>query len=66
MDDFWNTSIISVTAGMLMPFAGDVQTGAVRAYKMRGKDEFRKHLEVGFGDKILKTGFTIKKFFELF
>lgn len=37
MDDFWNTSIISVTAGMLMPFAGDVQTGAVRAYKMRGK-----------------------------
>jgi hypothetical protein len=37
MDDFMNTSIISLTAGMLMPFAGDVQTGAVRAYKMRGK-----------------------------
>ena len=37
MDDFMNTSIISLTAGMLMPFAGDVQTGTVRAYKMRGK-----------------------------
>tara|TARA_B110000238_G_scaffold147482_1_gene159024 strand:+ start:424 stop:7950 length:7527 start_codon:yes stop_codon:yes gene_type:complete len=37
MDDFYNTSIISFTAGVLMPAAGDLKSTTVRAYNMRGK-----------------------------
>lgn len=36
-DEFMNTSIISLTAGMLMPFAGDLKTGTVNSFKVRGR-----------------------------
>ncbi len=36
-DEFMNTSIISLTAGFFMPFAGDLKTGTVNSFKVRGR-----------------------------
>ena len=36
-DEFMNTSIISLTAGFFMPFAGDLKTGTVNAFKVKGR-----------------------------
>ena len=37
LDDFANTSIISLTAGILMPVAGDLKANTTRSFSMTGK-----------------------------
>ena len=36
-DEFMNTSIISLTAGVFMPFAGDLKTGTVNSFKVKSR-----------------------------